>query len=62
MILQYMRKYPSFYFRSTKLSRVLDLSSYRISKLLLEMHDFGLLERFTRGHGIHTKSYYKAKK
>lgn len=60
-ILEYMRRYPSFYFRSSRLARVLDLSPYRISKMLLEMHKQGLLERYVRGRA-HPASYYRIRK
>ncbi len=53
-----MRRYPSFYFRSNRLARVLDMSPYRISKLLLEMYRQGLLERYARGR-THPVSYYR---
>ena len=67
MVIQYMERFPTHSFRSSSLSVKLSregkcISPQRLSKLLLEMHSYGILERFTRGSGSRIKSYYKIKK
>lgn len=66
-ILEYMEKYPSFAFRSSRLSVHLlkvgiRISSQKVSKILLEMHSTGMVEKFTVGRGNHMRSYYRVKK
>ena len=58
-ILEYMEMYPSFFFRSTMLSRKLGVPAQKISKTLLILHITGRLEKLTRGSGKTTRSYYK---
>lgn len=48
-ILEYMKNYPTFYFHSARLSRVFGTSSYKMSKILNEMHKAGMLEKYVRG-------------
>ena len=62
-IIVYLKKYPRFYFRSSTLSKRLStegtyISSCRLSKILLEMYNNGILERRTRGKRSQ-HSFYK---
>lgn len=66
-IIDYLSKYPTFYFRSSTLSNRLCefgvmLSPQKLSKILLKMHNIGLLDKRTSGNGINIKAYYKIKK
>ena len=66
LVLAYLSDYPNFFFRSSTLSdklasRGVILSSQRLSKVLLEMYETGLLQKITRGTGAHIKSFYKIK-
>ena len=59
-ILQYMEKYPNFYFKSSRLAKITGLSSQKVSKLLLDLHRDGLLHRINIGKSRITP-YYKIK-
>ena len=59
-ILQYMEKYPNFYFKSSKLAKKTGMSSQKVSKLLLDLHREGLLHRIDVGKSRVTP-YYRAK-
>jgi Fic family protein len=59
-ILQYMEKYPNFYFKSSRLAKKTGLSSQKVSKLLLDLHRDGLLHRINIGKSRITP-YYKIK-
>ena len=66
-ILEYMEKYPRFAFRSSRLSDHLlkngiRISSQKVSKILLEMHTTGIVEKITVGRGNHIRSYYRVKR
>ena len=66
-IIAYLDQYPTFYFRSGTLSgrlyRIgLSISAQKLSKVLLRMHDAGILDRRTSGNGVSTRAYYKIKK
>ena len=60
ILLQYMEKYPNFYFRSSKLAKKTGLSSQRISKLLLALNRNGLLQRIDVGNS-RKRPYYRVK-
>ncbi|MEM3193344.1 MAG: hypothetical protein QW292_14905 [Candidatus Parvarchaeota archaeon] len=60
MIVEYMSRYPSFYFRSTMLSRKFGISPQKISKILLFLYNSGQVDRFIRGNGKNIRAYYKA--
>ncbi len=48
-ILEYMERYPSFYFSSARLARVFQSSSQKMSKVLLTLSARGILEKRQRG-------------
>jgi DNA-binding IscR family transcriptional regulator len=58
-ILNYMENYPTFLFRSTRLSRIFNITPQKLSKILLDLHKEGYLERTVMGCGKKTRSYYK---
>jgi Fic family protein len=60
ILLQYMEKYPNFYFRSSRLAKKTGLSSQRTSKLLLALHRNGLLQRIEVGNS-RKRPYYRVK-
>ena len=48
-ILQYMERYPNFYFRSSRIAKKTGLSTQKVSKVLLELHRDGYLYRINVG-------------
>ena len=59
-ILSYMGKYPRFYFKSSMIAKKTGISSQKVSKLLLDLHRYGLLHRIDIGKS-RIKPYYKIK-
>ena len=54
-----MENYPTFMFRSTKLSRIFNITPQKLSKILLDLYEEGYLERTLMGNGNKVRSYYK---
>lgn len=59
-ILQYMGRYPNFYFRSSRIAKKTGISPQKASKVLLDLHREGHLIRITVGKS-RIKPYYRLK-
>ena len=59
-ILQYMERYPNFYFRSSRIAKMIGMSPQKASKILLDLHRDGHLYRITVGKS-RVKPYYRVK-
>ena len=60
--MDYLSRYPTFYFKSRRLARALDLNAFSLSKTLSEMYRRGLLERKVRKNGKSYTCRYRIKK
>ena len=60
--MDYLSRYPTFYFKSRRLARALDLNAFSLSKTLSEMYRRGLLERKVRKNGKGYSCSYRIKK
>lgn len=60
-LLVFLQEHKNLVFSSSRLSRSFHISSQRLSKILLELHRMGYLEKWTRG-ASRKKSYYRWKR
>ena len=47
-VLEYLREFPNYSFRSTSISRALGMSSQKVSKILLQLSRRGFIARIER--------------
>lgn len=60
-IIEYLRKYPNFSFKSSQIACQLNLSSAKTSKILLNLYQLEILERRCRRNSASLICRYKFK-
>jgi Mn-dependent DtxR family transcriptional regulator len=60
--MNYLSRYPTFYFKTRRLAKALSMNSFSLSKTLLEMYRRGLVERKVRRNGKSFSCSYRIKK
>jgi Mn-dependent DtxR family transcriptional regulator len=60
--MDYLSRYPTFYFKAKRLAKALSMNSFSLSKTLSEMYRRGLVERKVRRNGKSFSCSYRIKK
>jgi len=58
MLLEYVERYPDFFFRPLRLAKKVGLSAKKVSKILLLLHKKELLKRIDLGRSL-KRPYYR---